>query len=307
MTAVGSPPGRERHRADALLGFVPRLLSGLGLLVEGFRFLRRERRLWPLAVVPVLFALLSTAAAATLFFVNLSTIHALWAGLLPGLEATAWWTWLWVGPGRVLFWLIAWLAVALSLAVAMVAALLLANLASAPFLDLLSQRVERIVLGADPAPESAPGSAVADALRSFAAELQRLAFLAGLWLLITAVGLVVPGAQLLTGPLLVGITVLFLPLDYSGFALDRRRVSFALRRRWLRRQLPTMLGFGGVGFAACLVPGLNLLVLPSLVTAGTLLVLRAPPVSDPSSAGTDQERIASPSAGPTSAGPPSRG
>jgi uncharacterized protein involved in cysteine biosynthesis len=38
-----------------------------------------------------------------------------------------------------------------------------------------------------------------------------------------------------------------------------------------------MTGFGGVAFLACLVPGLNLLVLPGFVTAGTLLVLQKPP------------------------------
>jgi uncharacterized protein involved in cysteine biosynthesis len=35
-----------------------------------------------------------------------------------------------------------------------------------------------------------------------------------------------------------------------------------------------MSGFGGVAFVACLVPGLNLLMTPVMVTAGTLLVLR---------------------------------
>jgi uncharacterized protein involved in cysteine biosynthesis len=43
---------------------------------------------------------------------------------------------------------------------------------------------------------------------------------------------------------------------------------------------PTMVGFGGVAFGACLVPGLNLLILPALVTGGTLLVLRLQPDAD---------------------------
>ena len=90
----------------------------------------------------------------------------------------------------------------------------------------------------------------------------------------TLVGVALPGAHLLTSPLLVAITVLFLPLDYAGFALDRRGISFRERRVWLREYLPTMVGFGGVAFVSCLVPGLNLVVMPSLVTAGTLLVLR---------------------------------
>jgi len=38
-----------------------------------------------------------------------------------------------------------------------------------------------------------------------------------------------------------------------------------------------MVGFGGAAFGTGLVPGLNFLMLPTLVVAGTLLVLRYPP------------------------------
>ena len=85
---------------------------------------------------------------------------------------------------------------------------------------------------------------------------------AGLWS-VSAIGLLVPGAQLLTGPLLVGVAIVFLPLDYAGFALDRRGVRFADRRRWLRAHLATMLGFGSAAFVACLVP---VVVVISLIT-----------------------------------------
>ena len=92
----------------------------------------------------------------------------------------------------------------------------------------------------------------------------------------------------MTGPLLIAITVAFLPLDYAGFALDRRGLSFADRRRWLAAHRPTMLGFGGIAFAACMVPGLNLLLLPTLVTAGTLLVARTNPSrGEPTALGVD--------------------
>jgi uncharacterized protein involved in cysteine biosynthesis len=37
-----------------------------------------------------------------------------------------------------------------------------------------------------------------------------------------------------------------------------------------------MLGFGGTAMATALVPGLNLLLLPALVVAGTLLAIRYP-------------------------------
>jgi uncharacterized protein involved in cysteine biosynthesis len=38
-----------------------------------------------------------------------------------------------------------------------------------------------------------------------------------------------------------------------------------------------MVGFGAAAFVICLVPGLNLLLIPGLVVAGTLLALRHPP------------------------------
>jgi CysZ protein len=228
----------------------------------------------------VTLAMLFVGIAVSVFWTHLDLVHSTWQGLLPVLEATDWWTWIWVGPGRVLFWLIGWLAVVISFAVALVGSLLVANLLSAPFLDRLSEKVEVLVVGAEHARRDGAGL-VLETLRSFAAELARLGFLAGLWIILTLAGFVLPGAHLITGPLLVAATVLFLPLDYAGFALDRRGLPFRTRRRWLWENLPTMSGFGGVAFVASLVPGLNLLIAPILVTAGTLLVVRMMP-EDPS-------------------------
>lgn len=254
------------------------LRSGVWLLAEGMGLLRRERSLWLLASIPVGLAVLALATATSLFWLELDTVHAAFDALLPTLEVTAWWSWLWVGPARAGVFILSWLGVLVSFALSLVAALLVANLLSAPVLDLLSQRVERLVRGFVEG-EQAEGksSFVLEIAKSFAAELQRLAFLASLWIVLSFLGFIVPGGQIVTGPLLVAITILFLPLDYAGFALDRRGVSFGGRRRWLRRHLLMMSGFGGVAFLACLVPGLNLIAMPTLVTAGTLLVLRTDP------------------------------
>jgi uncharacterized protein involved in cysteine biosynthesis len=268
----------ETNQTRSGQGSVSRFREGLLLLVEGGRFLRHERRLWPLATVPVLFATILVGMAVSLFWVRLEMIHDAWISVLPIFEATSWWAWIWVGPGKLLFWLVGWLGVVVAFAFSLIVALLLANLVSAPFLDRLSQRVESIERGESPSSSTGFSGVVTETLRSFAAELQRIVFLGVIWIGLTGVGFVVPGAHLVTGPLLIATTVLLLPLDYAGFALDRRQISFRSRRRWLWANLSTMTGFGGVAFFACLVPGLNLLIMPALVTAGTLLVLRiAPP------------------------------
>lgn len=266
--------GDDQRGRGASLGT---LRSGIGLLAEGAGFLRSHRTLWLLALVPIVFATLAVGSAIVLFWQNFDWIHQAWIDVLPVLEAGAWWSWLWVGPGIALFWLLGWVGVLLAFALSLVAALLLANLASAPFLDRLSVRVESIVRGEPPPSGGGLAATFAETARSLVAEFQRLLFFAAIWLALSGIGFVVPGAHLVTGPVLVVVTVILLPLDYAGFALDRRQLSFRSRRRWLAANLPTSLGFGGIAFAACLVPGLNLLIGPALVTGGTLLVLRSPP------------------------------
>lgn len=258
-------------------GSIRGVRAGVRLLPEGFALLRQERSLWALASVPVGLAIIAVGTVGTLFALQVEEIHTVFRAALPTLTADAWWTWLWVGPGKAILFLLGWLAVALSFAVSLVGGLLIANLVSAPFLDVLSQRVEEIVTGRPAVDMGGQEGIAMSALRSFAAELQRLAFLFVIWISLTMLGFVIPGAHFVTGPLLIALTVLFLPLDYAGYALDRRLVGFGDRRRWLREHLSIMVGFGGVAFASCLVPGLNLVVLPSLVTGGTLLVLRARP------------------------------
>ncbi len=262
--------------------------EGMLLLAEGAGFLRRQPRLWPLALLPVLLALLFVGGTVWAFWQRLDWIHGTLAGWLPALEASAWWSWLWVAPGLALFWLIGWLAVLLAFGVSLVAGLLLANLVAAPFLDQLSQRVEELATGRAETESGGLSGLAMETLRSFGAELQRLGFLGGLWILLSLAGVVVPGAQLITAPVLVAVTVLFLPLDYCGFALDRRQVPFRERRRWVLDQLPLMIGFGGVAFLACFVPGLNLLIWPALVTAGTLLVVRRKPSGESDEPGEER-------------------
>ncbi len=246
--------------------------AGLRLLFDGAGFLRRQHRLWPLAIVPVFLSLVSVAIAGSLFLANLGPIAAWCSGFFPVLEATHSWSWIWVGPATFLVWIASGLAVVVAFGAAIVAALLAANLVSAPFLERLSFRVEAIERGGV-VNESDLGF-VAAGLRSLWAELGRIGLLASVWGGLSVLGLIVPGAQILTAPVLVLFTIFFLPLEYAGHAFDRRGVRFRDRLRFLAAHPATMAGFGSIAFAACFVPGLNLLMMPALVTAGTLLVVR---------------------------------
>ena len=254
------------------------LFSGFCLPLEGGRLLMRERRLWGLTVVPIVISLAAflTAIASIVGFSE--EIYSGATGWMPALEAGRWYAWLWIGPARLLLGL---LGAALFLAIAgvgLVAAFLVASLLASPFHDALSLRVERIVTGCVvDAQATGALDTLRDAARALREEARRTLFFLGVTGTLAGLGFVIPGAQILAGPAILVFTIFFLPLDYAGFALDRRRLSFKARRRWLLAHRDAALGFGGAAFLACLVPGINLLAMPILVAGGTLLALRYPP------------------------------
>jgi len=130
------------------------------------------------------------------------------------------------------------------------------------------------------ASEEDPGilGAIREGGRAMSEELRRLFFFALLQGAILLLGLVVPGGQLVAPLVMVAVTVLFLPLDYASYTLDRRHVRFREKRRWVLGHRVAMIGFGTGAFLTLLVPGLNFVALPGLVVSGTLLALRYPPL-----------------------------
>lgn len=243
--------------------------------------LRREPGLRRLAVVPV-------ALSASFFGVTLlllvhwaPEIHDWVTAWAPLWAADAWYQWLWVGPARALFAGLGLLLFVLVCGLALALAFLLSSVAAAPFHDELARRVERIATGGV---EDRTGQGLRALLRegghAVLEEARRLGFFLAVQAGIAAVGLVVPGGQLLAPPAMTLVTIFFLTLDYASYTLDRRRLGFRDKRRWLGRHRSASLGFGAGAFLTCLVPGLNFLAGPLLVVGGTLLVLRYPPSSD---------------------------
>jgi CysZ protein len=240
--------------------------------------LRRHRSLWMPSSAPVAFSLAAIAIALGLVVHFAADLHALATAWVPVLEAGAWYSWLWIGPVKLVLAALGYALFLLAAGLAILAALLLASLLSAPFLDLLSQRVERIVTGGVPESDDSGLRVLLREGRSAVwNELQRVLFFLSVWGVLLLVGVLVPGGQLIVPPALTLFTLLFLPLDYAGYSLDRQRVPFRARLRWVFQNLSAMTGLGGAAFATLLVPGLNFLLIPLLVTAGTLLVLRIPP------------------------------
>lgn len=273
-------PDESRSASDprTATGPVGSALAGLRLPLEGAETLLRERALWWPAAVPVLLSLLAFALAVAAIVAGADTLWAFATSFAPELTAERWWAWLWVGPAKAGLLALEALVFLALCAVALVGAYLLASLVASPFHDALSRRVERLVTGAV-VDASAPGvrGLLGEGLRAVAEEARRLAFFLALVGPLVLLGIVVPPAHVVTGPAVVAITILFLPLDYASYTLDRRRISFREKRVWLQARKPLMAGFGSAAFLLCLVPVLNFAATPVLVVAGTFLALRNPP------------------------------
>ena len=244
LSRMHRPGGYERNAS-----FLSRLGAGTALFREGFSFLGARRRLWGLAAIPVLFAFIAVGGVATTFFLEIAAIHGFFDALLPTVEAGAWYTWLWVGPLKALFFLGGWLAVIVAFAVSLVAAMLLANLASAPFLDLLSEKVEKAHFGlADP---GRPFSALlTDIGRSLLDSLSLLARWGLVMVVLFALSFTAVGA-----PLFAVASWYYLGLAQLDITLARKLYKAGQRTAWARRHFPLVVGLGlPVAFVPLLAP-----------------------------------------------------
>lgn len=250
----------------------PGLIGGALQVTRALGLLWRERSLWGWCALP--FALnvsLFGAAIWTFAAFGYEPLVAALQGLLAIADPSAWYQWLWVGPLLALAWAVRWLVIALAALLLYLLFTAVGAVIASPFLDVLSQKVERLRTG------GLVGSSTS-ALRVVVEDAKRTAFLLAGWLALLLLGLV-PGLQLIAAAALFVFSALFLSLDYTAYTLDRRGVSFRARRAWVWQHKWPLLGFGTAALATLFVPGVNFLALPVLVTAGTLLALELEPPS----------------------------
>ncbi len=252
----------------------PGLIYGATRIGAALRLLRRERSLWAWCVLPFALNVVLFGGAIAVFAAYYGPIAEWLQSLLAVGDPGTWFEWLWVGPIRALAWLIRWILVVVLLLAIYFLFAVVGSIIASPFLDVLSEKVERLQTGSAgvgapgwrAALRAAAGIALEDAKRTF--------FFLGGQLAILALGLL-PGVQPLAALAALVFAALFLSLDYTAYVLDRHQVSFRTRRRWMWQHRRSMLGFGAASLGCFLVPGLNFLCLPVLVTAGTMLALDA--------------------------------
>jgi CysZ protein len=252
--------------------FVVDAARGFQLALQGVSFLGRHRVLWKWALLPTIVNIIVFAAAFALFLAFYADLYTLATGFLPRDPPQAWYAWLWVAPLRLLAWGIGLLLLVTALAVLFFAFLILGTMLAAPFLDILAQRVEALATGRTLQDQTTLLDAVRNIGLSILDELYKLGFFLAVHMTLLLLGLM----PLLTPFTVIAatlFTMLFLPLEYAGFAMDHRQLRFRQRRALIWRHRWLMLGFGAAAFLTLVIPFLNFICLAILVVGGTLLIL----------------------------------
>ena len=233
------PPRSKARRAAA----------GAWHVIAGFAFLIRRPRLWPLAALPALLAVVCVAGGAMLGWYSFQWVSD---RFLPG-----------GGRGTGFFTPLLTLAVSFgALAAGALTGFAVALLLAAPILERLSRRVEAYVRVDVSEPE---GGWKWELVQSFKGALYFVAAAPGV-LLLSLIPLIGPPLGILWG-------AHALALQQTDVPLARRGMSFTERRAWHGKWRPESLGFGLLGLMLILPTCFGFLLAPALAVGGTLLVL----------------------------------
>ena len=150
---------------------------------------------------------------------------------------------------------------------------LLANIIAAPFNGFLAEKVEVVVRGQDDFPPFSWAELMAMVPRTLGREMRKLGYF-----LPRAIGLLIlsfiPVVNLIAAPLWLLFGVWMMAVQYIDYPADNNKLSWQDMLAWLREKRWQSLGFGGITYAALLVPGLNILMMPAAVAGATVFWVR---------------------------------
>ncbi len=150
---------------------------------------------------------------------------------------------------------------------------MLANIIAAPFNGFLAEKVEVVVRGEDTFPPFSWGELLAMVPRTVGRELRKLGYF-----LPRAIGLLIlsfiPVVNLVAAPLWLLFGVWMMAIQYIDYPADNNKMSWQDMLAWLREKRWQSLGFGGITYAALLIPFVNILMMPAAVAGATVFWVR---------------------------------
>lgn len=239
---------------------IVRFFRGFGYLFRGIGFVfSKHPALLKFCLLPLLINLLVFVGAGIALYHYYGDLVAL----------------IWARPNNWffrLFWYLLYIFIFIAvMLIAYVAFFIVQALLSAPFNDVLSERVEQLAYGHEPPPFSAARLAK-DLGRTIAHQALKLlvwvAIMVPLFLLNVFVPVIGSALFLIGGSY---VTAFFFAYDYLDYAMARRQWSFSTKMATLKEHRALGLGLGGSLMLCLLVPLLGVLCVPFMTVGGTLL------------------------------------
>ena len=252
-------------------------VHGADALIRGAHLLTR-RELRPFIIIPLLINLVLFIALAGIMLSQFDDLATYIGSLLSDepvdTSNMSWWRAIlakgadWAaGVFRWLAWLIALAVVVLFFLVYGYLFGIITNIIAAPFNGLLAEKVEELLTGHPPPPESM-GSMV---FRTLGRELRKLTYFLGWGIVIFIIALLTSWTVFIPAILTALWGAWCMAIQYVDYPLDNHQRSFSELKNVLLRKKFTTLGFGGAVMLAKMVPVLNIFVMPAAVAGGTAL------------------------------------
>ena len=150
---------------------------------------------------------------------------------------------------------------------------MLANIIAAPFNGFLSEKVEVVARGKDDFPPFRWGELIEMVPRTLAREMRKLGYFLPRALALFVLSLI-PVVNIIAAPLWLLFGVWMMAIQYIDYPADNHKMSWQDMLAWLRQKRWQSLGFGGIVYAALLIPGVNIIMMPAAVAGATLFWVR---------------------------------
>lgn len=233
-------------------------VSGALYLLRGFSYLLKPG-IRAFVLVPLLINVFLFAGALYLLFSNFSA----WVQYLTDLWLP---DWEWLSFLEYLLWPL--LAVVVVIGV-YYGFSIVANLIAAPFNGILAERVEQELRGQVNSNLDSWQAVVKMVPRALGRELAKLAYYLPRLLLLFILSFI-PVLNLLMPFVWFAFAAWMMAIQYCDYPMDNNGVSFKQMKKLLSERRWSALGFGSLVQLGMLVPGVNLILMPTAVIGATL-------------------------------------
>ncbi|MDW7643734.1 MAG: sulfate transporter CysZ [Desulfuromonadales bacterium] len=226
---------------------------------KSFGFIRKNPRLLKFVLIPFLINLVVFSGVV---FLGLDFFGDIVARYVPHGEA---WYWAFL---TFFAWLLASIVTTLLVFFCFT---VVGNLIASPFNDLLSERTEEILTGIGSSETFSWKTFGGDAWRAIVVEGKKMSFFVVGMLALLLLNLIPLAGQVLYSIAAALFTLFFLAVEYLGYVLSRKRLSFAQQRHYIFGQTFLHLGFAVGVLCLLAIPLMQLLCIPLAVVGATRL------------------------------------